>query len=280
MSVRCARGARKSGVRRARPTPGSSPRPCRRLSSSGPATWARVLGVFMTSEAFFLGCRGPEAAAPLRTADQHETPKVASGDAAGSLPDSAVTIHDGEEYSFSIPRRARICILYPASMFDSATCPPGAKPPDSVPRDNPRTIAVALVNIHDWGSGKSALLVSALTKRSRPLQPDHGIAEAFAAGMMAEVHKTVPGGRVRPDTRSVDLVTLHRRTLARISFDVDGATGPYELYQHSVSYSVWATEGCYTTAFYTVGSDAAAIDALAEEVAGTIRLAHMAPERP
>jgi hypothetical protein len=226
---------------------------------------------------FCLGCHSPEATAPARAADP-AIPKASAGDTGSTMVDEGIVIRDGDEYSFSIPRRVQACVLYPVAMFDSATCPAGAKPAEKVPStEDTRIIAIALLNVEDHGTKGSAILVTTVTKLRHSRQPNQDTANAFADGSIDEVVNHVPGGRLHPGSRHVDVIPHGGQAMARISFDVDGASGQYQTYQHSLSYSVWAPEGPYMMSFEATQASAKAIDDAAAEMAATIRLVHPAP---
>ncbi len=225
----------------------------------------RILASLMVG-ALLLGSRGSRASPP----PDHSTP---------SDPSRATTVRDGDEYSFDVPRRARPCIVFPASMFESANCPPDARPLDTPPPSPERERVIAL-GIVQAGDQRPAQITVTFNRLKRSFQPDQAVAEAFAAGMMRQIPASIPGGRVRAETSTVGLLAMHGLTVARVAFDVDGASGPYERFQHAVSYSVWGPGGSYTVSLYTANANAPALDALAQEMAATIRLSHPAPPMP
>jgi hypothetical protein len=98
--------------------------------------------------------------------------------------------------------------------------------------------------------------------------------------MTARIPEAIPGASVRGGRPTVRLLSMNGLTAARISFDVDGASGKYERLEHTVSYAVWSPEGTYVFVLNTGSTNAAAFDALADELASTIRLTHPAPPMP
>ncbi len=163
-------------------------------------------------------------------------------------------------------------------MFDATNCPAGVKPTESVPgAGNTRVVALGLLTVADRGTQRQAQFMIVFNALTHSSQPDRAVADAYAAGMMNGIPSQAPGGKVRAESRSVRLATRPGDTLARIAFDVDGATGAYERFQHSISYSGWSQRGSYAFTLNTAGPNAAAFDALADEVAQTIRLVHPAP---
>ncbi len=199
-------------------------------------------------------------------------------DAATSGP---VAVHDGEEYEASLPARTRACIVFPASMFDATHCPAGAKPTESVPGSGKtRVVALGLLTVDDRGKQRQAQFMIAFNPLTYSSQPDRAVADAYAAGMMDRIPSQVPGGKVRTESRAVRLVTRPGETLVRIAYDVDGATGAYERFQHSISYSGWSQRGSYAFTITTAAANAAVFEAVADEIAQTIRLVHPAPLQP
>jgi hypothetical protein len=143
--------------------------------------------VFVLAAAVCLGCRPSETLPPARPVGQ-PTGTVVPTESGASAADAAIEIRDGDEYSFSIPRRAQVCILHPATLFDRAGCPPESKPVASPPAaDRVRVIAIGPVNINVQGTQRRALLVSTLNRLTYSRQPDRAVAEALAAGMMDEI---------------------------------------------------------------------------------------------
>jgi hypothetical protein len=236
--------------------------------------------VSLTAVTLLTACHGP---APLAQPDQAarasstphpeaKLPAVAPG---------AVAISDGDEYSVTIPPAARPCIVFPASMFDPAACPPEARPVESFPAlERARVLAVGSVRIDDSGILRVARLTSSLNKLRRSFEPDLEVAEAFAAGMADEITAAVPGTTVRGGRPAVRLLRVGGVTVVRISYDIDGATGPNEFLQHNVSYTVWAPDGSYSFVLSSASANGAVFDGLAEAMAATIRLAHPALPRP
>jgi hypothetical protein len=142
-----------------------------------------------------------------------------------------------------------------------------------------RVIAVGLARVHDGETVREAQLTVTMTKLRRSQQPSQDSAEAFAAGMADEAVAAGPGLRIRGGRPTTRLVTLGDRVFARISFDIEGATGSLARLQHYIGYTVWAPEGPYMLGLNTMTANGPAIDALADEIARTVRLTRPAPAR-
>ena len=142
-----------------------------------------------------------------------------------------------------------------------------------------RVLGGGLVRIADGSLEKLGQVTVVFTRLSASYQPSQESAEAFAAGMADQVVSSVRGARLkeRPTTQ---LVRLGGQLAARIAFDVDGASGPFRFFQHTIAFNVWAPGGTYTLELSTTGDNARAFDALADDVASTIHLTHQAPPRP
>jgi len=236
---------------------------------------AAVRGLLAVA-AVCLGCRGPEPLASPSAA-QASTPSAiqASPPPASARP---VVVRDGDEYSFSIPPSASPCIEFPAAQFDPVACPPEARPVDPPPvPERMRVLTIGLLRLQDHGVQRRAQFMASLKRMLHPFQPNQRVAEAFARGVVDGALETFRGAPVRGAVPTVLLLSINGLTTARISFDLDGVTGPYESSQHWVCHVVWGDPMAYVFAIMTSSAAAAASDRLADELAQTIRLQHPAP---
>jgi hypothetical protein len=212
-----------------------------------------------------------------------------TGDDAGSsvLPPAAavdvVTLRDGDAYSVSVARAAAPCILYPESLFDTSLCPAEARPMPSAPPGSSRSklVALGLVRFVDQEQVLMGQLTVSFNGMSHASEPTQATAVAFGSGMVDSLVKSVPGSAVVGGGPSVRLMTtdsgLH---LARISFDLSRIAGDKPKLEHSVSYTAWAADGAYTLSLTTRVGYASMLDALADQMAASIRVAHPAPPVP
>ena len=97
---------------------------------------------------------------------------------------------------------------------------------------------------------------------------------------MKGVPKSFPGGTPRGDESRVRILTAHGVPVARFEYDVDGLSGSMRRFEHHVTYGIWSPEGVYTYSLSSVAQDAAAVDAMADDMVGSVRIAHLAPPVP
>jgi hypothetical protein len=199
-----------------------------------------------------------------------------------SAAPAPTVVRDGDAYSFGIPARAGACVLFPATLFDAAACPSQAKPLTTAPDmpEDVRLLAVGILRIDDPGHEHQAVLLTAsLDKMRHSLEPDEASAASFAAGMRDEAKESAPGTTVHSGSESVRLASIHGVRLARIAFDLDGATGTYARLQHTIAIVGWSSAGAYAITLNCTRADAPAADALADEIAKSVRVAAPAPPR-
>ena len=217
-----------------------------------------------------------------RVAPAAGTDAGASGVAASPVVPTVdvVVLRDGADFSVAVARGANPCILYPDTMYDATMCPVEARPLPSAPPgpSRSRMVALGLVRFVDKGEPRIGQLTVSLNRMDHPREPTQESAQAFASGMADSITRSVPGATVAPGGPSLRLVTteagLH---VARITYDVTRISGDNPRTEHSVSFTVWATDGAYTFALTARQQYADVMDALAEQMAASLRVAHPAP---
>jgi hypothetical protein len=190
-------------------------------------------------------------------------------------------IRDGDLFSLTIPASLHACFAFPAVRFDASKCPPGSKPIDrSSFQEKVRPLAIALFRPGTDGGGTLVQLTVSMTQMNHAYTPVPPIARAFARGLLKSVPTSFPGATARGDENRVRILTAHGLPVARFAYDVDGLSGPSKRFEHCVTYAVWSPEGAYTYSLNSLAQDAAAADAMADEMVASVRIAHLAPPVP
>jgi hypothetical protein len=185
-------------------------------------------------------------------------------------------IRDGDAFSFSLGSDAQPCIVYPPSLFDRASCPRDAKPLTEPPKLNPesRVLMLGSVRADDAGGPARATVIATVTQLSDNTEP--GVLQEFAHGMADGLVKSKSGAKLRtgPEAKLVTVGGVH---VARIVFDVDGLSA--QGLDHVVSYAAWSETGDYTITFMANPAHGPAVDAIADQLATTMHVAHPAPPK-
>jgi hypothetical protein len=179
-------------------------------------------------------------------------------------------IRDGDAYAITLPDDARPCIVYPAGLMDRSHCPPDAKPLATSPAINPDSHMLALGSVSS-GDAVGTVIVTATQLADNAEPADlHEFGRGLADGLV----KSRQGAKLHgePDVQSRTMGGVH---VARIAFDIDGLSD--RGIDHAISYSSWSKTNDYTLTFLTAKAHAAAIDALADRTAATLREAEPAP---
>lgn len=199
----------------------------------------------------------------------------------------ATTIRDGNDFSMSIENpNARVCIIFPQSARDPGACA-GLRFPASQPTDpGRRDLAIGLIRFVDENAAAEALLAVDFVPDSDSSQPDNREAEAFAAQLERAFTRDHPGTKVRGGTSRLELRDVAGLKVARLVFDLDGLNSDDRpLIEHHIFYFAWAEGGLYSFMLSTGGNHAAAVDAIADRSALTLRVSHpaqpslLSPER-
>jgi hypothetical protein len=222
--------------------------------------------------------------APLAAVACHGSSSTAGADAGSALPPApavdVVVLRDGDDFSVAVARAANPCILYPESMFDATMCPVEVQPMSSPPPrpGRSRLIALGLVRFVDQTETRAGQLTVTMNGMDRPREPTQASADAFAASMVSSLLKSVPGASLGSALPSTRLMTtdagLH---VARISFELGRMAEDRPKLEHTVSFTVWSTAGAYTFSLTAERQYATVMDAVAEQMATTLKVAHPAP---
>jgi hypothetical protein len=190
----------------------------------------------------------------------------------------AATIRDGEAFSISIENpNARVCIIFPESARDPAACAGltlSAQPPTTSGR---RDLAIGLIRFVDQGAAARASLAVTFIPESDSVYPDNAYAQALAREVERAYTRDHPGTNVRGGTSLVEMRDVAGLNVVRGVFDVDGLNSDDRLrMEHHIYYFTWAEAGTYSFMLSTGGDHAAAVDAIADSSALTLRVSHPA----
>lgn len=225
-----------------------------------------------------LGCKRSKARSDRPAASETVSPAPPDPP---SLDPSVEEMRDGDLFSLAIPASLHACFAFPPARFDASKCPPGSKTvdPSAFPQ-KVRPIAIVFFRPATDGGGAFAQLTVSMTLMDHAYQPVPAIAKAWAGGLMKGVPKSFPGGTPRGDESRVRILTAHGVPVARFEYDVDGLSGSMRRFEHHVTYGIWSPEGVYTYSLSSVAQDAAAVDAMADDMVGSVRIEHLAPPVP
>src|SRR6185369_11721282 len=108
-------------------------------------------------------------------------------------------------------------------------------------------------------------------------EPDQAAAEAFAREVEKATIGSYAGASIRGGTSHVDIRLVAGLKMVRASFDVERLNSDDRpLIEHQISYIAWAEDGLYSVTFQSEGEHAAAVDALADSSALTLRVSRPA----
>jgi hypothetical protein len=179
-------------------------------------------------------------------------------------------IRDGDEYSVTLPQGVRACVVYPKYLFDPAACPSDEHPLEENPVSPATAVAVGSVIVDGHKVSLAAFRVVADQTLHGPVD-----VEGFARSMAEGMKKNQPSVRLEgePGARRIEIGGL---PVGRITFDLEGMLGR----SHQINFVAWAEDGTYVLSWTGLASSAPAIDAMADQTASTLRLAHPATESP
>jgi hypothetical protein len=219
----------------------------------------------------------------------HRSPSTGADGGAASLSAlpaapavDVIVLRDADAYSVAVARGAMPCILYPDAMYDATMCPVEARPLQSPPAgpSRSRLVALGLVRFMDKNAPQTpqmGQLTVNLNRMDHPHQPTQESAQAVGSGMVDSFTRSVAGAMLGAGGPSVRLMTTDAGLqVARISFDATRVTGDTPRMEHSVSFTVWSTEGAYTFSLTSRQQYAEVMDALAAQMAASLRVAHPA----
>jgi hypothetical protein len=190
----------------------------------------------------------------------------------------AATIRDGDDFSISIENPlARVCIIFPQSARDPAACA-GLTFPVQTPTDSGRRdLAIGLIRFVDRGAAAKASLAVTFIPESDSVEPDNAKAEAFAREVERAYTRKHPGTNVRGGTPLIEMRVVAGLKVVRVVYDVDGLNSVDRPWmEHQIFYFTWAEGGFYSFMLSTGGDHAAAVDAIADSSALTLRVSRPA----
>jgi hypothetical protein len=196
----------------------------------------------------------------------------------------AATIRDGDDFSISIePPGARVCIIFPQSARDPVACADLNLPqqPPNIPGS--RYLAKGLIRFVDRGVAATAEFDVSFIPRFGLTVQDNAEAEAFARGVEEAIAHEHPGSKVREGTSHVEMRPIAGTKVARVVFDVDGLNRADRLRgEHYIWYFAWTTKegGLYSFVLSEAGEHAAAVDAMADASALTLKVRNPAQPSP
>jgi hypothetical protein len=183
-------------------------------------------------------------------------------------------IRDGDDYSVTLPQGVHPCFTYPKTLYDPAACDSDQHPVEADPAAPARAFADGTVIV----DGRKASVTAMHVAVDQPTAIEDLVEVAdYARGMVKGMKNEQPTVRIvgEPGTRVVAVGGL---SLGRITFELDGLPGLGRA--HQINYVVWAADGTYALSWLGLASSAAAIDAIADQTASTLRLAHPAKPKP
>jgi hypothetical protein len=195
----------------------------------------------------------------------------------------AALIADGDEFSVAFdPPGARVCTMFPVAARDPVGCAGLTLPATDLPPDTEkRNVATGTIR-WDAAGGDAYSAVFSVTRvpMANAAEPDLAAAEEFARGMVEGAADSVHG-KVRSGWPHTELRRYNGgQSIARISSYLDGLKGAQKAtMEHQVAYVVWVKGAVYTFILMSGADHAAAVDALADDSARSIRFSHPAPPR-
>jgi hypothetical protein len=171
----------------------------------------------------------------------------------------------------------RTCVVFPAGPRDPVAC--AGLTPDAVTSPPAGQVAMAIVRVADAVCTVSVQKVSA--EETVAFAPGSDV--AFAKGFVEAGDKQLtPPVRIDPaSVRSAVVASAENVNLVRVTYDVTGfpPESPTALLAHQTAYAAPVEGGSYVVVWMTSARSAKTVDALAEESARTVHLAHPAPAR-
>lgn len=190
-------------------------------------------------------------------------------------PARADTVREGDEFVMDVRRDAHVCVLYPDGPLDPVACS-GMKhvaaPAETDPRH--RTLALAAIRLPEQGTSLVGILNFGATSFTNAALPTEGTLREFADAFAGSVIQDVPGATVHGGHPAAKLIDHGETPLVRVAFDVDGLDDKNRNIEHLVAYTAWTAGGIYSVIYTCRATNAAAVDALADESATSIRVAH------
>jgi hypothetical protein len=185
------------------------------------------------------------------------------------------TVRDGSEFVMDVRPDAHVCVLYPEGPLDPVACS-GLKsiaaPPQPDARHN--TLALAAVRLPEQGSSLVAVLNFGSTNLPNAALPTGATVGEFADAFAKSSIQDMPGTSVRGGHAAARLIEHGEVPLVRVSFDVDGLDAEHQNMEHLIAYTAWGSGAIYSVVFTCRAKNAAVVDALADESAASIRIAH------
>jgi hypothetical protein len=198
--------------------------------------------------------------------------------AMGESTASAAEIRDGNDFSFSAP--AETCLQFPPEQFDPASCS-GLKPIVSAPSGEPHTriIAVGQIFFDDGVAHAQAFLIVSFLEQKPSFDMADVRPNEFAAGELKGLVDSTGADRGASRVRSAALVTIADVHFLRTSLDLTGLPAGKELFEHVVGYGGRSDAGQYQVMVGTQAAHAAALEALLDSAANSLRIARPAQPR-
>lgn len=207
---------------------------------------------------FFVACEPSTAERPPVVAAMDDAPPI-------TISDGGLTVE--------MPASAMACVVYPASSFDPARCPAGAKALQSPPVLADGAF-LALASLPDAPGAVGWSVMRQRSSLASAFTP--ATADAFVRGYLQSARQE--NAAVGVSDVSVTIVPVHGLSVLRFSMNRDGSAAS-EL-EHVVRYVALARGWMYSVSFSSHRAQAAALDHLAGRVASTIQLKDPAPSAP
>jgi hypothetical protein len=190
----------------------------------------------------------------------------------------AAEIRDGDAFFFSVPAPAETCVQFPPEQFDRASCP-GLQPIESAPSPQPhmRVVAMGRILFDDGGSRAAAFLIVSFLEQKPSFEVQESDLRDFVDGELRGLVVSTGADRGASRVRSAAIVTIAGVPYGRSSIELMGLPAGKQLFERVVGYGGFSYAGGYQVMVGTHAAHAAALEALLDAAAGSLRIARPAP---
>jgi hypothetical protein len=193
----------------------------------------------------------------------------------------AAEIRDGDAFSFSVPAPAETCLQFPPEQFEHASCA-GLQPIASAPSPmaQTRVVAIGRIVFDDGGSRAAAFLLVTFLEQKPSFEVQQSELGDFVDGELRGLVDTSGADRRASRVRSSAIVTIAGVRFVRSSIELMGLPAGKQLFERVVGYVGSSYAGRYQVMVGTNAAHAAALEALLDTAAGSLRIARPAPPGP
>jgi hypothetical protein len=193
----------------------------------------------------------------------------------------ATEIRDGDAFSFSVPAPTETCLQFPPEQFDHASCP-GLQPIVSAPTPvaQTRVVAIGRIFFDDGGSRAAAFLLVSFLEQRPSFEVQESELRDFVDGELRGLVDRSGADRGASRVHSAAIVTIAGVRFVRSSVELMGLPAGKQLFERVVGYVGRSYAGHYQVMVGTDAIHAAALEALLDSAAGSLRIARPAPPAP